>query len=99
LDLHLRLFAGLRHPADLGGTAVQAFLSWLASERQVAASTHRLALSASLFLCGRGRGRQFADTLKPALSGRQSSKWRESAYGRTRQRFCTKRRPLMLRVL
>jgi len=51
-------FHGLRHPADLGGDEVQAFLSWLASERQVAASTHRQALSALLFLYGKVLGQQ-----------------------------------------
>jgi len=43
-------FHGIRHPADLGGPEVQAFLSWLASDRKVAASTHKQALSALLFL-------------------------------------------------
>ncbi|WP_374590974.1 integron integrase [Aquabacterium sp.] len=41
---------GLRHPAELSGVEVQAFLSHLANERKVAASTHRQALSALLFL-------------------------------------------------
>ena len=43
-------FHGLRHPADLGGADVEAFLSWLAAERQVSASTHKQALSALVFL-------------------------------------------------
>ena len=43
-------FHGMRHPADLGGPEVEAFLSWLASERSVAVSTHKQALSALLFL-------------------------------------------------
>ena len=42
-------FHGLRHPATLGGAEVEAFLSWLANARSVAASTHRQALSALLF--------------------------------------------------
>ena len=41
---------GLRHPAQMGAVEVQAFLSHLANERKVAASTHRQALSALLFL-------------------------------------------------
>lgn len=41
---------GLKHPADLTGVEVQAFLSHLANDRKVAASTHRQALSALLFL-------------------------------------------------
>lgn len=40
----------LKHPADLTGAEVQAFLSHLANDRKVAASTHRQALSALLFL-------------------------------------------------
>ncbi|MCB2022624.1 MAG: integron integrase [Burkholderiaceae bacterium] len=43
-------FHGLRHPREMGGPQVEAFLSWLAAERGVAAATHRQALSALLFL-------------------------------------------------
>ena len=43
-------FHGLRHPAELSRTDVEAFLSWLAAERQVSASTHKQALAALLFL-------------------------------------------------
>lgn len=43
-------FHDRRHPADLGGDAVQAFLAWLANEQQVSVSTHQQALSALLFL-------------------------------------------------
>jgi integron integrase len=43
-------FHGRRHPRTLGGPEVEAFLSWLSSERAVSASTHRQALSALLFL-------------------------------------------------
>ena len=46
-------FHGRQHPKDLGGAEVEAFLSWLAGERQVSASTHRQALSALLFLYGK----------------------------------------------
>ena len=44
------LFHGRRHPRDLGATHVTAFLSWLANDRQVAASTQNQALAALLFL-------------------------------------------------
>ena len=40
----------LRHPRDMGAPEVQAFLNHLATERDVAASTQTLALSALLFL-------------------------------------------------
>ena len=43
-------YHGLRHPAELGRADVEAFLTWLANERQASASTHRQALSALLFL-------------------------------------------------
>ncbi len=43
-------FHGLRHPAELSRPEVEAFLTWLAAERQVSASTHKQALSALLFL-------------------------------------------------
>jgi integron integrase len=39
-----------RHPRELGAPDVEAFLSWLAAERQVAVATHQQALSALLFL-------------------------------------------------
>lgn len=43
-------YHGMRHPAEMGGAEVQAFLSWLATERDVAAATQNQALSALLFL-------------------------------------------------
>ncbi len=43
-------FHGLRHPCELSGSDVEAFLTWLAVDRQVSASTHKQALSALLFL-------------------------------------------------
>ena len=43
-------FHSLRHPRQMGADEVQAFLSWLAAERHVSASTHRQALAALLFL-------------------------------------------------
>ena len=41
---------GLRHPRDMGVAEVEAFLTMLATERKVSASTHNQALSALLFL-------------------------------------------------
>jgi len=49
-------FHGLRHPATLGGAEVEAFLSWLANTRRVAASTHKQALSALVFFYGKVLG-------------------------------------------
>lgn len=45
-------WSGLRHPRDLGHTEVTAWLSALATERRVAASTQNQALAAILFLYG-----------------------------------------------
>ena len=44
------LFHDKRHPAELGGDDVTRFLSWLAQERNVSASTQTQALCALLFL-------------------------------------------------
>ncbi|WP_407240842.1 phage integrase N-terminal SAM-like domain-containing protein [Escherichia coli] len=47
-------FHGVRHPATLGSSEVEAFLSWLANERKVSVSTHRRqALAALLFFYGK----------------------------------------------
>ena len=43
-------FHGKRHPAAMGAAEVTSFLSWLATERNVAAATQNQALSALLFL-------------------------------------------------
>lgn len=44
------LFHGKRHPSQMGAPEVEAFLSSLAVERNVAAATQNLALAALLFL-------------------------------------------------
>jgi integron integrase len=49
----VRLFvrwSGMRHPRELGAAEVEAFLTFLANDRKAAASTHRQALHALLFL-------------------------------------------------
>lgn len=43
-------FHGLKHPAELGEREVQAFLTWLATERNVAVATQNQALNALVFL-------------------------------------------------
>ncbi len=52
------LFHGKQHPKDLGGAEVEAFLTWLANERQVAPATHKQALSALLFFVHQGAGHE-----------------------------------------
>jgi integron integrase len=44
------VFHGKRHPAEMGAPEITRFLSWLAVDRHVAASTQNQALSALLFL-------------------------------------------------
>lgn len=44
------LWSGKRHPRDMGQTEVGEFLTWLASDQGVSASTQRQALAAVLFL-------------------------------------------------
>jgi site-specific recombinase XerD len=43
-------FHGMRHPREMGAREATAYLSYLATERDVAASTQQQALSALLFL-------------------------------------------------
>ena len=47
---HFIVFHGRRHPRELGAAEVTAFITWLAVERHVAASTQNQALSGILFL-------------------------------------------------
>ena len=49
-------FHGRRHPKEMGGPEVEAFLSWLANERKISASTHKVALCALLFFYGKVLG-------------------------------------------
>ena len=53
-------FHQMRHPPELGPSEVNRFLSWLASERQVAA-TQNLALNAIVFLYARVLERPLGD--------------------------------------
>jgi len=46
-------FHDLRHPAEMGEREVRAFLTWLATERNVAAATQNQALNALVFLYAR----------------------------------------------
>lgn len=44
------LYSGKRHPADLGDTEVEAFLSHLVNKRNVSRATQQLALNTLAFL-------------------------------------------------
>lgn len=66
-------FHGLRHPLQMGGEEVSAFLTSLVVDRKVAPSTHRQALSALLFLYGKVLGQQLpwmADIGRPVPTRR-----------------------------
>ena len=47
------LFHGKRHPKDIGALEVEAFLTWLSVERNVAAAIQNQARSAQLFFTAR----------------------------------------------
>lgn len=66
-------FHGIRHPREMGAPEVESFLSWLAVERKLSASTHRQALSALLFLYSNVLGLQLpwmADIGRPRVHRR-----------------------------
>ena len=44
------LYHRKRHPSEMGASEITAFLTWLATDRRVSASTQNQALSAVLFL-------------------------------------------------
>ena len=55
------LFHGLRHPAEMGQVEINAFLTHLAVNKKVSASTQNQALSALLFLYRYIIGREIGD--------------------------------------
>lgn len=57
------VFHGKKHPSTLGAADISVFLTWLAVERKVSASTQNQALSAVLFLYKRRCHRLFAPVL------------------------------------
>ena len=64
-------FNGTRHPQEMGVAEVRAFLTHLAAERNVAASTQNQALNALLFLYRHvlDRGLEFVDGFEPGAPG------------------------------
>jgi integrase len=65
------LFYGKRHPLEMGSAEIEAFLTDLAVNRQVAASTQNQALSALLFLY-RAVLKQELDTSIDAVRAKRS---------------------------
>ncbi len=77
-------FHGLRHPAEMGGPEVEAYLTYLASDRGLSPSSHRQALSALLFLYGKVLGLQLPwmqEIGRPAPSLRRDLSSRVHARG------------------
>jgi len=68
MDPPFRPFSRLRHPRELGETEVSAFLTHLATGRNVSASTQTRALSAILFLYRKVLATQF---YRDPVAGRQ----------------------------
>lgn len=65
------LFHGKRHPSELGGPEVVAFLTFLAIERNVAAATQAIALNALVFLYTKILERPLGDLGEFRRSSRQ----------------------------
>src|SRR5574344_306176 len=51
----------MRHPLEMGTAEVNQFLSWLATERDVAAATQNLALNALVFLYAKVLGKPLGE--------------------------------------
>ena len=66
-------FHGRRHPNDIGEAEVARFLSWLAVEQQVSASTQKQAQSALVFLYDRVLGRPLSPLQGLESAGRGGS--------------------------
>jgi len=56
------------HPQDMGAPEIEAFLTWLAVERRVAASTQNQALSALLFLYDHVLGQPIQQPIRPVMA-------------------------------
>ena len=54
-------FHNRRHPAELGAIEVDAYLSWLASEKQVAPATQAIALNALIYMYRHQLGRELGE--------------------------------------
>ena len=71
------LFHDKRHPETTGAADIRAFLSWLATQRHVSASTQNQALSALLFLYRRVLQIEIGPWIPwRGRSGRRACRWR-----------------------
>jgi hypothetical protein len=68
---YIKFHGGKTHPAQMGKTQIDAFLSHLATHHKVSASTQRQALNAIIFLYRRVIDQPVEDQLEPVRAKRQ----------------------------
>ncbi len=62
---YIKYFGAKKHPRDMGKTEIDAYLSHLATERKVSASTQRQALNAIIFLYRHVLDQPIEDQIEP----------------------------------
>jgi len=70
---YIKFHGGKNHPRDMGKAEIEAFLSYLATQRKVSASTQRQALNALVFLYRDVLDRPVQDRLEPVRAKRRPS--------------------------
>lgn len=70
---YIRFHGSRTHPRDMGKQEVEAFLSYLASQKKVAISTQRQALNALAFLYHRVLDQPLGDNIEPVKARKQPS--------------------------
>ena len=67
---YIKYFGAKKHPQDMGKTEIDAYLSHLATERKVSASTQRQALNAIIFLYRHVLDQPIAEQIEPTRAKR-----------------------------
>ena len=67
---YIKYFGAKKHPRDMGKTEIDAYLSHLATERKVSASTQRQALNAIIFLYRRVLDQPIEEQIEPTRAKR-----------------------------
>ncbi len=67
---YIKYFRSKKHPRDMGKTEIDAYLSHLATERKVSASTQRQALNAIIFLYRRVLDQPIEGQIEPTRAKR-----------------------------
>lgn len=70
---YIKFHGGRKHPGDMGKAEIEAFLSHLATQRKMSASTQRQALNALVFLYRDVLDRPIEDRIKPVRAKRRPS--------------------------